>query len=89
MGAGDRAEPAVADQQAAAVLGAFDGLHRPLSENLLQPPLVGPARGRTGQDNRQYNRGKRDGTCVPHTCWPPLMWISAPFTYEPVSVHST
>jgi hypothetical protein len=24
-----------------------------------------------------------------HTCWPPLMWISAPFTYELVSVHST
>ena len=24
-----------------------------------------------------------------YTCWPPLMWISAPFTYELVSVHST
>ena len=24
-----------------------------------------------------------------HTCWPPLMWISAPFTYDDVSVHST
>ena len=27
---------------------------------------------------------------APHTCCPPLMWISAPFTYElDVSVHST
>lgn len=24
-----------------------------------------------------------------YTCWPPLMWISAPLTYELVSVHST
>ena len=24
-----------------------------------------------------------------HTCCPPLMWISAPFTYDDVSVQST
>jgi hypothetical protein len=31
---------------------------------------------------------RKDEECG-HTCWPPLMWISAPFTYELVSVHST
>ena len=30
-----------------------------------------------------------DGERAPHTCWPPLIWISAPFTYDAVSVHST
>jgi hypothetical protein len=33
--------------------------------------------------------GSRSGMTNSYTCWPPLMWISAPFTYDDVSVHST
>ena len=32
---------------------------------------------------------RKQATQAAYTCWPPLMWISAPFTYELVSVHST